>query len=113
MRVSVLGSSRAGARWVSVAMIRVSRISELASERLRAVELAEQLFLGRLVFRSRAADPGDIHVVLERDVLVRDVSAPHSAAHARGHGHAVREGPGVRTGLDLPDHHPADRRYQG
>ena len=46
----------------------------------RAVELAEQLLLARPVLGDRAADPGHVQVVLEVDVLGRDVAAPRAAA---------------------------------
>ena len=64
------------------------------------------------VFRNRPADPGDVHVVLERDVFVRDVPPPNSASHTGRHRHAIRERARVRGGLDLPHHDPADRSDQ-
>src|SRR5882724_2593898 len=78
-------------------------------EDLAVVKLAEQFLLRRPIFRNRPAHPGDVHVVLKGDVVVRDVAAPHAAAHARRHRHAVGEGARVRTGLHLPDHDAAHR----
>ena len=43
------------------------------------VEFAEQLFFRRPVFRNGTTYPGDIHVVLEMNVLIGDVVAPKSA----------------------------------
>ncbi len=73
------------------------------------VELPEQLLLARPVLGDRAADPGHVHVVLEVDVLGRDVAAPRPAAEARRHRHPVVERPGVRLRLRLADHDPAHR----
>src|SRR6266542_6748773 len=94
--------------WMAVLMV----VFRGGSEDFRVVELTEQLLLRRAVFRDWTADPGDVHVVLPRDVLVRDVAAPDPAPHARRHRHAVRKGAGVRARLHLPHHYPADRRGQ-
>ena len=79
----------------------------------RPVELAEQLLLGRPILGDRAAHPGGVHVVLEVDVLRRDVAAPRPAAEARGHRHPVVERARVRLRLRLANHDPAHRRRLG
>src|SRR5690348_988558 len=61
------------------------------SKCLRIVEIAEEFGFRRAVFGNRAAHPGDLHIVLEADVLIRDIAAPDAAAHARGHRHSVRK----------------------
>src|SRR5580698_2536938 len=42
-------------------------------ERFRVVELAEQLPIGRAVLRGRSTHPGDLHEVLEVNVLIGTV----------------------------------------
>ena len=61
-------------------LLRAGLSSAGASVDRRPVELAEQLLLARSVLGDRAADPGHVHVVLEVDVLGRDVAAPRAAA---------------------------------
>ena len=80
-----------------------------SARRAVPVELAEQLLLARPVLGDRTAHPGHVHVVLEVDVLGRDVPAPRAAPEARRHRHPVVEGAGVRLRLRLADHDPAHR----
>src|SRR4029079_7618601 len=107
-RVSVVVGSGSEITWMAVLIIGPYR----ALEDFRVVELAEQFLLRRPVLGDRPADPVDVHVVLQRDVLVGDVAAPDAAAHARGHRHAVGEGAGVRARLHLADHDAAHRRHE-
>src|SRR4030081_1922513 len=79
IRVSVAFSVRS-AMCVAAVLIRPSQV---VSKGFAVVELAEQLLLGRPILGNRPAHPCDVHVVLERDVLVGDVAAPDTAAHAR------------------------------
>src|SRR5207244_1394335 len=69
IRFSVAFSIRSALRGATV-LIRSSR---WWLERFAVVKLAEQLLLGRAIFRCRTAHPRDVHVVLQRDVFVRDV----------------------------------------
>src|SRR4029079_2392026 len=107
-RVSVVVGSGSGITWMAVLIIGPYR----ALEDFRVVELAEQFLLRRPVLGDRTADPGHVHVVLQRDVLVGDVAAPDAAAHARGHRHPVGEGARVGARLHLAHHDPAHRRDQ-
>src|SRR6185295_12329471 len=77
------------------------------------VELAEKLFVRWTIFRDGAAYPGDVHVMFQRNIFVRDIPAPNAASHAGGHRHAVGEISSVGSRLRLTDHNPADRRNQG
>src|SRR4029079_13962967 len=45
------------------------------------VELAEKLFVRRTIFRYGAAHPGDVHVMFQRNIFVRDIPAPNAASH--------------------------------
>src|SRR5205809_1069667 len=40
------------------------------------VKFAEQFLVGRAVFWCRAAHPGDVHIVFQRNVFIRNVPAP-------------------------------------
>ena len=76
---------------------------------LGIIELSDQLRFRRPVLRDGPAHPCDIHVVLQGDVLVSDVTALCAAPHAGRHGHAVVEGTplfGSRRGIEWRDADP-------
>src|SRR5882724_12459571 len=79
-------------------------IGSYLSKNLAVEKLAEQLLIGRTVFRNRTRHPRHIHVVLQRDILVRDVAAPYPTAHAGSHRHAVGESARIGSRLNLPNH---------
>src|SRR4051812_20155402 len=114
--VSRYEAIRVSLAFAVVSTVRVAAVlirpSPMWSEGFAVVELAEQFLLRWPVLGNRPAHPRDVHVVLQRDVLVGDVAAPDAAAHARGHRHPVGERTGIRARLHLADHHPADRRDQ-
>src|SRR6187399_194336 len=112
IRVSTFCSIRSIVVGTTVLMTVLLLATCVRLEGLAVVELAEQLLLRWPVFGDGPAHPRDVHVVLERDVLVGDVAAPDAAAHARRHRHAVGEGAGVGARLHLPDHDAAHRRGQ-
>ena len=77
-------------------------------------ELAEQFgVVHGIGFVELPGNPGDVHVVVQMNVLAGGVAGPGAAADRGGHRHAVVHAAGVGLRLGLTDHDAADTRHRG